>query len=91
MFGFGPGMLNAVASALAYNFFFTQPVHTFRIHSPADIVTVVMLLGVAIVVSRLAAAMRAQARKALAHAARNATIAGFSGELLPCVDPERMG
>jgi two-component system sensor histidine kinase KdpD len=91
LFGLGPGTTSALASALAYNFFFTQPVHTFRIHSPADIVTVVMLLGVAMVVSRLAAAMRAQARKALANAARNATIAGFAGELLPCADAERIG
>jgi two-component system sensor histidine kinase KdpD len=91
LFGFGPGMVSALASALAYNFFFTMPVHTFRIHSPADVVTVVMLLAVALVVSRLAAAMRAQARKALANAARNATIAGFAGDLLPCVDAERIG
>ena len=91
LFGFTPGMLSALASALAYNFFFTRPVHTFRIHSPADVVTVVMLLAVALVVSRLASAMRAQARQALANAARNATIAGFAGDLLPCVDTERIG
>jgi two-component system sensor histidine kinase KdpD len=35
--------------------------------------------------------MRAQARKALAHASRNATIAGFAGDLLPCVDADRIG
>jgi two-component system sensor histidine kinase KdpD len=91
LFGFGPGITSALASALAYNFFFTRPVHSFRIHSPADVVTVVMLLAVALVVSQLAAAMRAQARTALANAARNATIAGFAGELLPCVDAERIG
>jgi two-component system sensor histidine kinase KdpD len=91
LFGFGPGVTSALASALAYNFFFTQPVHTFRIHSPADVVTVVMLLAVALVVSQLAAAMRAQARKALANAARQATIAGFAGDLLPCIDAERIG
>jgi two-component system sensor histidine kinase KdpD len=91
LFGFGPAVLAALASALAYNFYFTRPVHTFRIHSPADVVTVVMLLGVALVVSRLASAMRAEARRATANAARNATIAGFAGDLLPCVDVERIG
>jgi two-component system sensor histidine kinase KdpD len=50
-----------------------------------------MLLGVALVVSRLASAMRAEARRASANAARNATIAGFAGDLLPCVDVERIG
>ncbi|WP_324806713.1 DUF4118 domain-containing protein [Sphingomonas sp. LY29] len=91
LYGFGPGALAALASALTYNFFFTQPIHSFRVDRPADIVTVAMLLGVALVVSRLAAAMRAQARQAVANAERNATIAGFAGELLSCVDEERIG
>ncbi len=80
--GLGPAVLAAIASALAYNFFFTAPVHTFRIHSPADVVTVVVLFAVALVTSHLAAAIRTQARIADAHAARNATIAGLARRLL---------
>ncbi len=91
LYGFRPGTLSALASALAYNFFFTEPVRTFRIHSPADIVTVVLLLAVALVVSRLAARMREQARIATANADRNATIAGLAGRLLSCVDDEAIG
>jgi K+-sensing histidine kinase KdpD len=49
----------AVTSALAFNFFFNE-LRTFRIHSPADIVTVILLFAVALVVSRLAARMREQ-------------------------------
>jgi two-component system sensor histidine kinase KdpD len=41
--GRGPALLAAIASALAYNFFFTEPYHTFRIHSASDIMTVVVL------------------------------------------------
>src|SRR5256885_14101787 len=49
-----------------------------------DVVTVIVLLIVALVTSKLAAGIRAQARLAAAHAARNATIAGFAGRLLSC-------
>lgn len=89
--GLGPGTFAAIASALAFNFFFTEPLRTFVIHSPADIVTFLLLLAVALVVSRLAARMREQADRATANAARNATIAGLSGRLLSCVDERQIG
>src|SRR5438309_8744575 len=82
LWGSGPGVTAGIAAALAYNFFFTEPVHTFRIDRGADVVTVVVLLIVALVTSRLAAGIRAQARIAADHASRNATIAGFAGKLL---------
>jgi two-component system sensor histidine kinase KdpD len=80
--GLGPGLVAGVLSALAYNYFFTAPVHTFRIDRVSDVVTVLVLLVVALVTSRLAAGIRAQARIAAAHATRNATIAGFARRLL---------
>jgi len=82
--GLGPSLFAASASALAYNFFFTAPHFTFRMENPNDIVTVVTLFAVATVTSQLAASVRRQARLAEAHAARNATIAGFAGRLLGC-------
>jgi len=82
LWGLGPALVAGIASALAYNFFFTQPVHTFRMDRVADVVTVIVLLIVALVTSKLAAGIREQARIAAAHAARNATIAGFAGRLL---------
>lgn len=82
LWGLGPALVAGVASALAYNFFFTQPVHTFRMDRVADVVTVIVLLIVALVTSKLAAGIRTQARIAAEHAARNATIAGFAGLLL---------
>jgi two-component system sensor histidine kinase KdpD len=80
--GFGPAVAAAITSAFAYNYFFTVPYHTLRIHSPDDIVTVVVLFLVALVTSRLAARMRHQAQLAQAHAERNATIAGLARRLL---------
>lgn len=88
--GLGPALLAAIVSALAYNYFFTAPYHTFRIHSPADIVTVVVLFLVALVTSHLAASIRAQAQLARAHAARNATIAGLARRLLTCTSEEEI-
>lgn len=88
--GLGPALLAAIASALAYNYFFTAPYHTFRIYSPSDIVTVVVLFAVAVVTSHLAASIRQQARLAEAHAERNATIAGFARRLLTCSREEEI-
>ncbi len=84
LWGIGPGLVAGVAAALAYNFFFTVPIHTFRMDRVTDVVTVVVLLIVALVTSRLAGGIRAQAQIAVAHARRNATIAGFAGRLLSC-------
>jgi two-component system sensor histidine kinase KdpD len=91
LYGLGPGFAAALSSALAYNFFFTEPIHTFRISRPGDIVTVAILFLVALVTSQLAARMRSQARAADAHAARNATIAGLARRLLSCSSEQEMG
>lgn len=88
--GLGPALLAALASALAYNFFFTAPHMTFRIDDPNDIVTVVVLFAVAAVTSQLAASVRRQARIAEAHAARNATIAGLARRLLSCTTEQEV-
>jgi two-component system sensor histidine kinase KdpD len=80
--GLGPAICAAVLAALAYNFFFTAPFHTFFIHHPADVVTVIVLLAAALVTSHLAASIRDQARLAQAHATRHETIAGFAHRLL---------
>jgi two-component system sensor histidine kinase KdpD len=84
LWGLGPALVAGVSAALAYNFFFTVPIHTLRIDRVTDIVTVAVLLVVALVTSQLAAGIRKQARVAASHAARNATIAGFARQLLSC-------
>ena len=91
LWGIGPGLVAGVAAALAYNFFFTVPIHTLRIDRVTDVVTVVVLLIVALVTSRLAAGIRSQARLAAAHASRNATIAGFARQLLSSGTERELG
>ena len=88
--GLGPALLAALASALAYNFFFTAPHLTFRISDPNDLVTVLVLFAIAVVTSQLAASIRRQARIADAHAARNATIAGLARRLLGCTSEQEI-
>ena len=82
LWGLGPAVAAGIAAALAYNFFFTAPIHTFQMDRVTDVVTVAVLLIVALVTSKLAAGIRSQARIAEGHAARNATIGGFAGKLL---------
>jgi K+-sensing histidine kinase KdpD len=84
--GLRPALAVAVLATLAFNFFFTEPHHTLRITSPADILTVSALFLVAVVTSQLTSAMRSQAELAAANAARNATIAGLARRLLSCTD-----
>lgn len=88
VWGIGPGMVAGVTAALAYNFFFTAPLHTFQMDRATDVVTVVVLLIVALVTSRLASGIRKQSQIANAHAARNAVIAGFARRLLSCSGEE---
>src|SRR4051794_27343868 len=90
LWGLGPALTAGGGAALAYNFFFTEPVHTFRMNRVTDVVTVIVLLIVALVTSRLASGIRAQAQIAAAHAARNATIAGFARRLLSCGSEEEI-
>jgi two-component system sensor histidine kinase KdpD len=91
LWGLGPALVAGAAAALAYNFFFAVPIHTFRMDRVTDVVTVIVLLIVALVTSRLAAGIRAQARIAAAHASRNATIAGFARRLLSSSTEEQIG
>jgi len=89
-YGLGAGILAAVTSALAFNYYFAPPLHTFRIASAEDIVTVALLFLVAVVTSQLAARMRAGARAAESSAVRNATIAGLARRLLSCSSDEEI-
>lgn len=88
--GLRPALASAVASALAYNYFFTAPQRSLRIDSAADLVTVIVLFAVAVVASHLASSIRRQARIAEAHALRNATIAGLARRLLSCTSEEEI-
>ena len=80
-YGLRTGIVTGLVSSLAYNFFFIPPIHTFTIQDPQNIITVLVLLGVAIVASQLASRVRAQALLAQASSAQNSALAGFARQL----------
>ncbi len=84
LYGFRQGLLASIASALAYNFFFTVPLHSFRMSEPGSILTVLILLLVSLVTSRLSARLRAAAGAAEARADYSEALAGFANQLLGC-------
>jgi two-component system, OmpR family, sensor histidine kinase KdpD len=73
------GLWSALWAALSYNFFFIEPLHTFTIHSPADVVTFVVLALVASVIGGLAGKVRRQAETSAGVAKLNASLARFAG------------
>ncbi|HVJ03715.1 MAG TPA: ATP-binding protein, partial [Sphingomonas sp.] len=77
-YGLRTGIFTGLLSSLAYNFFFIPPRFTFTIHDPQNIITVLVLLGVAVVASQLASRVRAQADLAQRSAAQNSSLAGFA-------------
>jgi len=90
-YGVRPGVVTGLASSLAYNFFFIPPTHTFTIQDPQNIITVLVLMGVAVVSSQLAARVRAQADLAQSSAAQNSSLAGFARMLTGVSKRDELG
>jgi two-component system, OmpR family, sensor histidine kinase KdpD len=80
-FGLWPSMFASAASALCYNFFFTEPYLTFHISNPRDVVAVLFFTLVAVVVSNVAARARNLAVAAMARARTTESLYGFSRKL----------
>jgi two-component system sensor histidine kinase KdpD len=87
-YGLTPGLMTGVAAALAYNFFFLPPVHTFTITDPQSVITVVILLGIATFTSRLTGATRSRAAIGVRNARTNADLAAFAQALTRVSDAE---
>ena len=77
-YGLRTGIFTGLLSSLAYNFFFIPPLYTFTIRDPENIITILVLIGVAVVTSQLAARVRGQADLAQRSAGQNAALAGFA-------------
>ncbi|PNU05615.1 sensor histidine kinase [Novosphingobium guangzhouense] len=80
-FSLRAGLFAGLASSLAYNFFFLPPTGTLTVANPENVISILVLLGVAVVTSQFAARVRAQADLAGASARQNAALASFSGQL----------
>jgi two-component system sensor histidine kinase KdpD len=89
-FGLRAGLFTGFASSLAYNFFFLPPTGTLTVNNPENVISILVLLGVAIVTSQFAARVRAQADLAQRSARQNAALAGFSRHLTASAGAEEM-
>ena len=70
--GFWPAVLAAVASSLLLNWYFTEPLHTFSIQQPRELLALLLFVTVAVAVSsvvHLAARRAVQAELSRAEAA----------------------
>lgn len=79
--GLLPSLFATALSTLAYNFFFLEPLYTFTIQDPQNIVALLFLLLIAVIASQLAAQSRAQAQAARRQAAATAALYGFSRKI----------
>ena len=77
LFGLRTGLYAGLISSLAYNFFFLPPTGTLTVSNPENLISIIVLLGIAVATSQLTARVRAQADLAAASARTNATLAGF--------------
>lgn len=89
-FGLRAGLFAALASSLSYNFFFLPPTGTLTVSNPENVVSILVLLGVAIVTSQFAARVRAQADLAQSSARQNAALASFSRLLIAAPDQDTL-
>ena len=80
-FGLWPSLLASAASALCYNFFFTEPYYTFAIADPRNVIAVLFFAIVAVVVSNVAARARTLAITAMARARATESLYAFSRKL----------
>jgi len=89
-FGLRTGIATGVGCALAYNFFFLPPLYTFTIQDPENVVTMLVLFGVAVVVSQLSSRLQAQAAIAERSAAQNSALASFARHLSGVTDRQQL-
>ena len=61
-FGIWPAIYASVLSFLVYNFFFIEPIYTFTIAEPYELLALVIFLVVAVITSALAGRVREQAK-----------------------------
>lgn len=90
LFGWGPSLLAAVASGLAFDFFFVEPKYSLRISSPADIWATALLLLIGAIVSTLAAEARRRAQDAKRTAAQAKALQGVAHAVIVAAPREQI-
>ena len=86
--GYTAALLAAVLSALAYNFFFIEPVHTFTIASPHEVFGLLIFIVAALIAGGLASRLSDQATSASYRAASTQSLYDFSRKLSGTVNAD---
>ena len=76
--GLYPSLFAVILATLSYNFFFLPPLYTFTIADPTNVAALFFFTVVAVLVSNLAARVRAQARVAQTRARTTEALYSFS-------------
>ncbi|MFO0990502.1 MAG: sensor histidine kinase KdpD [Hyphomicrobiales bacterium] len=80
-FGMRSAVLAAFLSFLAYNFFFIEPIHTFTVASPHELLALVIFLVVAVVTGGLAGRIRERSDAAQRRIRQTQMLFDFSRKL----------
>lgn len=90
LFNLRTGLFAGLASSLAYNFFFLPPTGTLTVSNPENVISIIVLLGVAVLTSQLTSRVRLQADLASTSARTNAALAGYLRQLTSLNDREEV-
>ena len=81
------GLFAAVVTNLALNFFFVEPLHTFTVQDPENIIALFVFLGVSVIGSSLLSAAQAEAERARHRDAETQVLLRLSRALIGQTDP----
>jgi two-component system, OmpR family, sensor histidine kinase KdpD len=87
-YGFWIGIGSAVAAFAVFNFLFVQPLYTFAIAKPADLLILAGFLGVAGLTGFLAGRLREEANVATSRAAVLEVVSTFAADLAEATDSD---
>ncbi len=79
--GYVAAFLAAALSALAYNFYFIDPIHTFTIAAPHEVFALFIFIAVAVIAGGFASRIREQAEAARVRASALQSLYDFSRKL----------
>jgi K+-sensing histidine kinase KdpD len=84
--GLGPSICSAILSALAYNFFLTEPRYSLAVDDPANIWAIGLLLVVGLIVSSVAFTSRQRATEAALLRRQANVLQGYSRDVVAADD-----
>ncbi|OYX86430.1 MAG: two-component sensor histidine kinase, partial [Azorhizobium sp. 35-67-5] len=87
LFGVWPAIFASLLSAVAYNFFFIDPIYTFSIARPHEVLALVIFLVIAVLISAVAGRAREQAKASARRVRAGRRLYEFTRKLSSLVGP----